>query len=221
MNLKLVLLYNHMETINKIANKIRQHGLRGTVAAGMRRLAATLDNSRPDAMNSIPLAWSDYLEWLSFAVPGMLTRGNVDAMSFALQHLPNDAPMLEIGSFCGLSTCVIAHLRLRHSISNRFFTCDRWTFEGQNLGQYLGDSKIVTHDQYRTFVRTSYLRNTEMFCKADLPYTIEADSDTFFQRWNAAEPAIDVFGRHVETGGSLVSAILTETTPTNSQNVIS
>ena len=28
---------------------------------------------------------------------------------------------------------------------------------------------------------TQYLRNTNMFCKPDLPYTIEADSDTFFK----------------------------------------
>jgi hypothetical protein len=47
------------------------------------------------------------------------------------------------------------------------------------------------------------LRNTNIFCKPDLPYTIEADSDTFFRRWSAAETATDVFGRNVDIGGSL------------------
>jgi hypothetical protein len=198
--------------VNKTTYKICRGGLRATAAAAMRRFAAALDNSNPDPVNAlppadpqdaIPSAWSEYLSWLSFAVPGMLDRRNADAISFALQHLPNDAPMLEIGSFCGLSTSVIAYFRLKHSISNRLFTCDHWAFEGQDVGAYLGDSEFVTHEEYRTFVRDSYLRNTNIFCKPDLPYTIEADSDTFFRRWSAAETATDVFGRNVDIGGSL------------------
>jgi hypothetical protein len=204
-----------MQMVSKIADKIRRDGLRATAAAAIHRLAATLNHSKPDFVHeipsenkippapAIPSAWSEYLGWLSFAVPGMLERRNVDAISFALQHLPNDAPILEIGSFSGLSTCVIAYLRLKHSIPNRLFTCDRWTFEGQNLGAFLGDSRFVTHDQYRTFVRDSYLRNIDMFCRTDLPYTIEADSDTFFQRWSGAEKATDLLGRNVELGGAL------------------
>ena len=42
-----------------------------------------------------------------------------------------------------------------------------------------------------------------MFCKTDLPYTIEADSDTFFKQWSAAESVTDVFGRNVDMGGAL------------------
>ena len=192
-----------MTITNKITNKLRRDGLRGTAAAAMHQLAAALDRSKSDPVNPIPPARSEYLDWISFAVAGMLIRGNVDAMSFAIQHLPNDSPMLEIGSFCGLSTCVIAYLRLKHSVPNRLFTCDRWAFEGQKLEACLGDNKFVTHDQYRTFVRDSYLRNTNMFCKTDLPYTIEADSDTFFKQWSAAESATDVFGRNVDMGGTL------------------
>jgi hypothetical protein len=215
-----------MKTVYKIAEKIRRDGIRA-VAAAIHRFADAMYHSKSDPVNeirpanesatvneiaqanesatvdAIPSAWSEYLSWLSFAVPGMLDRRNVDAMSFALQHLPNDAPIVEIGSFCGLSTCVINYLRHQHSISNRLFTCDRWTFEGQNLEAYLGDSEFVTHDQYRTFVRESYLRNIQMFCKPDFPYTIEADSDTFFQLWSATGNATDVFGRNVEIGGPL------------------
>jgi hypothetical protein len=189
--------------IAKITDKIRREGLRGAAAAAIHRFASSLNHSKLGPLSAIPPARTEYLSWLSFAVPGMLTWGNVDAISFALQHLPNDAPMLEIGSFSGLSTSVIAYLRLKHSIPNLLFTCDRWAFENQNLGSYLGDFKFITHDQYRTFVRDSYLRNTSMFCKPDLPYTIETDSDTFFQRWRAVETTTDVFYRNVKIGGSL------------------
>jgi hypothetical protein len=42
------------------------------------------------ATASTPLAsgWDEYLTWLSFALPGMLARGNVDAMAHALRELP-------------------------------------------------------------------------------------------------------------------------------------
>jgi hypothetical protein len=79
----------------------------------MRRLAATLDQSQSQPVpvnaippvntnlpvNAIPPEWNEYLSWLSFAVPGMLDRCNVDAISFALEHLPNDAPMWKLVRF--------------------------------------------------------------------------------------------------------------------------
>ncbi len=153
--------------------------------------------------SSLPSAWSEYLNWLSFAVPGMLVRGNVDAMAYALGHLPNEAPVLEIGSFCGLSTCVLGYLRGKAGIKNRLFTCDRWGFEGQAVGAPLGDHPTLTHEEYRTFVRDSFLRNTRRFCGSEWPWTIEADSDAFFARWSANEEATDVFERPVKLGGPL------------------
>jgi hypothetical protein len=39
----------------------------------------------------------------------MLNAGNVECIDYAIGHLPSDAPMLEIGSWCGLSTNVISH----------------------------------------------------------------------------------------------------------------
>jgi hypothetical protein len=38
-------------------------------------------------ISELDSAWSEYLSWLTFAVPGMLVRGNVDAIAFALQHV--------------------------------------------------------------------------------------------------------------------------------------
>lgn len=156
-----------------------------------------------NAGHGLESAWSEYLLWLSFAVPGMLHRGNVDAMAHALRNLPGDAPILEIGSFCGLSTCVLSHLCRKHGVANRLFTCDRWTFEGQQPGAPLGDSTTVTHDTYRDFVRASFLRNARMFCAPQLPHTIEADSDEFFRAWQASASATDVFGRTVDLGGPI------------------
>ena len=52
----------------------------------------------------------EYLNWLRFANAGMLHPGNIHAMEYAIQNLPTNHPILEIGSFCGLSTNVISYL---------------------------------------------------------------------------------------------------------------
>jgi Methyltransferase domain len=157
----------------------------------------------PARSNELDSAWSEYLSWLTFAVPGMLVRGNVDAIAFALQHLPSETPLLEIGSFCGLSTCIISYFKEKLGLANPFYTCDLWSFEGQNLGQLLADSRTLTHDEYKSFVRESFLRNVRMFCRPNIPHTIEADSDGFFEKWRSKQNVIDVFGSPATLGGPI------------------
>jgi hypothetical protein len=162
----------------------------------------------PSRPNPETTAWTEYLRWVSFAVPGMLNRGNVEAMDHGIAHRPSEAPMLEIGSFCGLSTCVLSYLRRKHGATGPLVTCDRWVFEGQSLGAPLGDGTHVTHDEYRAFVRSSYLRNIGLFCKGDLPFTIELDSDGFFEAWAQGRASQDVLGRPITLGGPLSFAFI-------------
>lgn len=171
----------------------------------MNALPTTLQRAPAPAVPpaTLPTAWNEYLLWLSFAVPGMLNKGNANAMAWALRHLPAETAMVEIGTFCGLSTCVLAHLRERAGITCPFFTADRWEFEGQALGTLLGDSRTVTHDGYRDFVKASYVRNARMFCGSDLPRTIESSSDEFFAAWEARASRTDVFGRTAQLGGPI------------------
>src|SRR3954466_6118167 len=64
-----------------------------------------------------------YVQWLSFANAGMLNQGNLWCFDYAMRHLPSDAPMVEIGSFCGLSTNLISYYRQKHGRGNALFTC--------------------------------------------------------------------------------------------------
>ncbi len=155
-----------------------------------------------------PTIWCDYLSWLSYAVPGMLDRRNVDAMDYALQRLPSNAPLLEIGSFCGLSTCVLSFLIRKHRLPNRLFTCDSWLFEGQVLGAPLAEGTTVTHDEYRRFVQESFRRNVSTFCSDRLPQTIESDSGEFFALWSANAAKADVFGHPAQLGGPISFAYI-------------
>jgi hypothetical protein len=144
----------------------------------------------------------EYISWLTFANAGMLSKGNIYAMRYAIENLPSNSPILEIGSFCGLSTNVINYLLLAQGKKNKIFTCDKWSFEGAESGWNLGVSQI-SHDQYREFVKSTYIRNIEFFSGQNKPYTIESFSDDFFSRWEKSETTCDVFGRNIQLGGKL------------------
>jgi hypothetical protein len=184
----------------------RKTDIRGILASLLRRVASWIDHRPPEpgaAKKSGKKAEDEYLMWVRFAVPGMLHRANAEAMEHAIANLPQDKPVLEIGSFCGLSTVILSHLLDKHAPDSTLFTCDKWSFEGQKPGTGLGDSVCLTHDDYRQFVKETFLRNARTFMPHRLPYTIECFSDEFFRSWFAKEASVDVFGRSVELGGEI------------------
>ena len=140
-----------------------------------------------------------YTEHLTGVNGGWLERGNLYCFDYAVRNLPSDAPIVEIGSFCGLSTNLITYYKQVHGAPNRLFNCDKWSWG--DAGR-IGDSP-VTFEEYLGFVRESYVRNVRMFSRQDLPYTIEEFSADFFRRWRAGEEATDVFGRAVRLGGPI------------------
>jgi len=133
----------------------------------------------------------------------MLSQGNVDAMEYAIANMPPGKPILEIGSFCGLSTVVLSYLLQKLAKTTPVFSCDKWEFEGQQLGALLGDSPTMTHDAYQAYVRDTFLRTMKTFAANGLPYTIECFSDEFFRRWFENEETVDLFGRAVTLGGTI------------------
>lgn len=142
----------------------------------------------------------EYIDWLTFANAGMLAKGNIYAMKHVIDNIPSSKPVLEIGSFCGLSTNVICYLLQAGAKTNQIFTCDKWIFEGAELGGNLGNSQ-VSHQQYREFVKSTFMRNVEFFSPQNKPCTVEAFSDAFFDLWKKGEFVHDVFGRSIQLGG--------------------
>jgi len=142
----------------------------------------------------------EFVQWLSFANAGMLNRGNLLCFDYAIRNLPSTNPIVEIGSFCGLSTNLLAYYMRKHGVTQPLFTCDRWEFEGTDAT--IGDPDI-SHADYRTFVRDSFIRNVKMFSSKTLPHTIEMLSDDFFTAWSANRKMTDVFGRAIQLGGPI------------------
>jgi len=97
----------------------------------------------------------------------MLEPGNLYLTDYAISRLPSDAPMLEIGSFCDLSTNILTHYEHKHRRNNQLFSCDKWEFENRS-GSSIGDSS-VSFDRYKQFVRDWFLRNIRTFSEHDLP----------------------------------------------------
>lgn len=146
-------------------------------------------------------AVDEYVNWIRFANAGMLTEGNVLAFDQAIREMPDNTSVVEIGSFCGLSTNIINRLVAVHEREAKVFTCDRWIFEGSSADT-IADTAI-RHSDYRQFVRNSFIANAKFFSSEKLPYTIESYSDEFFELWSSNAETRDVFGRDVTLGGEI------------------
>jgi Methyltransferase domain len=168
---------------------------RDLTVRALRKAARTIAGDPP----AIIYLEDEFITWLKFANAGMLELGNLHLMDYAISRLPSDAPILEIGSFCGLSANALRHFLRKHKRANHLFTCDKWEFENRQ-GSHIGDSAVSFQD-YRTFVRDSFLRNVKMFSGSDLPFTIEVLSKEFFALWGTNQFASDVFGRPTQLGG--------------------
>jgi hypothetical protein len=141
----------------------------------------------------------EYLNWLRFANAGMLDPGNVYAMKHVIKNLPTRDPIIEIGSFCGLSTNVLSYFLRKEKRENIFFCSDKWIFEGSENTTFLGLSDISSRD-YKSFVKDTFIRNIYFF-SPNRPHPIELFSDEFFEKWANKSEVIDVFNQSIKLGG--------------------
>lgn len=163
--------------------------------------------SREIESRKFPTYTDDFTKWLRFANPGMLHAGNVDLFAYCIERLPTADPIIEIGSFCGLSVNHIIHLLRKLGRANRVFGADSWCFADAVRGQNI-DGSHVAFDAYREHVVTTYRRNVELFSVDQLPYHIQRTSDAFFARWRSGSTDTDFFGRDVELGGPISFAYI-------------
>lgn len=144
----------------------------------------------------------EYLTWLCFANAGMMDRGNLYCMNHAIQNSVSNHPVVEIGSFCGLSANALTYLLRRNGKSNRVISCDTWSLADPARDRFLGDSQ-VTFSEYSSFIKESFTRSVELFSRDNLVYALQLSSDLFFERWATSEETTDIFGRKIELGGRI------------------
>jgi hypothetical protein len=176
-------------------------GLADALRFAARRLDKRLGRRLARVANVVdpPIDISDHFtDHLHSAIAGMLHRGNLHCFEWAVRNRPSDAPLLEIGSFCGLSTNALVHYLRRLGSPQPFFTCDSWAFERAMVGDV-----PVSRSEYAAFVKDSFMRGIETFAADRRPHTVESTSDAFFEAWAAGREVEDVFGRRIRLGGPL------------------
>ena len=163
----------------------------------------------PEYLDSDRRVRSDeYIPWLCSVVGGFLgaDHGNVRAFDYAIRSMPDGGAIVEIGSFLGRSTNVLAYLAMKYRKDNPFFSCDPWMFEGTE--RPIGGFFDAGCEAFRGYAKEVFRLNASLFSGERKPYAIEMSSSEFFQRWTDRAPVKDVFGRTVALGGPISFAYI-------------
>ena len=174
----------------------------------------------------------EFMLRLSFVVPGWLDHRNLRLFDHCLRSLPSNAPVLEIGSFLGLSLIHITHLLRKNGCGNPVFSVDDWSYATawnyasaspgtealehlrDQLHQYtdgpdhLIEGSAVTLGDFRSHCIETFRRNVELFSRDCMPHHIALSADRFFEGWASKGTQVDFFGKPIELGGPLSFAYI-------------
>lgn len=167
-------------------------------------------------LNPIQLPQSDdFIRRLPSLVigEGMLHRGNITLLEYAIQHLPAEGSVVEIGSYGGLSTNLITHLLQKYHKNNPLFNCDAWIYEGYH--DHLGESgpgidgrADVSRTDYAQYLKNAFVQATQLLHPQRLPHSFHLRSEVFFQKWQQNATETDLFGRTATLGGPIALAYI-------------
>lgn len=132
---------------------------------------------------------------------------NIYSIDYAVKHLPSTDPVIEIGSFTGMSTCMLSHMLELHNRKNILINIDKWEFEEKERNYYSRVLK-VSPGEMKAYVRDSFLRNVRFFCAGRLPHTFEMFSDEFFECWKQRKPVNNIWAEPETLGGPISFAYL-------------
>ncbi|NEP08248.1 MAG: class I SAM-dependent methyltransferase [Okeania sp. SIO2G4] len=150
----------------------------------------------------------DFIKKICYGNAGMLNMGNIWCFDYAISHIPSKAPIIEIGSFCGLSANVITYIKLKHKKNNPLICIDPWDFSEGNELQKLGEHPTLNNKDYGDFVKRSFQENLLLFSSYDLPFAIQITSDNFFRKWNGKEKVNNMFQKTIQLGGDISFAYI-------------
>ena len=140
--------------------------------------------------------YDPFVNIVKTCVPGWLDQGHLYCFDYAIKHLKSDAPILEIGAYCGLSTCVISHYKRKHNKLNKLISVDTWGFEDSKNSMYAKDANYEL-ESIQSFVLDSYKKNVNFFSKEDLPTAVHTTSDDFFDKVKKREQIECVIGEPI------------------------
>ncbi len=151
----------------------------------------------------------EYYDALYVTINGapLFVPENIYCIHYAIAHLPTDDPVLEIGSFTGMSTCMLSHFLSRNNRENKLITVDKWEFEEKEKNYYARVLKVPPAEM-KQYIRESFIRNVRHFSGERLPHTFEMFSDEFFECWHHRRKVKNIWGTSEDTGGAVSFAYL-------------
>lgn len=152
---------------------------------------------------------NEYYDALYVSMNGatLFVPENIYCIDYAVRNLPTDDPVIEIGSFTGMSTCMLSHYLAKYNCGNVLFNADRWEFEEKEKNYY---SRVlnVSPEEMKDYIRNSFVRNVRHFSRNRLPHTIELFSDEFFSQWLQKNTLLNIWEQPVTLGGPVSFAYL-------------
>jgi hypothetical protein len=100
--------------------------------------------------------------WMGFINPGMFSDENLALFDYCIRHLPNEAPIIEIGSFAGKSLNHLILLLRRAGRANPVFSVDDWKFGGMIDWRGEAIEGLVPLDAYRAHVIDTFEKNARL-----------------------------------------------------------
>jgi hypothetical protein len=170
----------------------------------VRGLAKAIRRSEP---RLAPYQRDEFLTWLNFINPGMLSESNLALMNHSIKRMPDNGAVIEIGTFAGLSLNHLIHMMKQAGRSNLLFSVDEWHIDGERQVVHIPGS-AVEFSEYRKHVIETFHRNLLLFHSDRLPHHIVTSSDRFFQLWTQKAEVADFFGRVTMLGGPISLAYI-------------
>lgn len=136
------------------------------------------------AFNKTIIINEAHLNRMFHSIPGWLDKGHLWSFEYAIKNLPNQNPILEIGTFFGLSTNTILYYLKKHNKTNLLITTDWYRAD---IPQDEKICNVVNVQDYQTYIKDSFVRNVRFFnpqaqiCSSDL------STNDFFAAWNTNE----------------------------------
>ena len=145
------------------------------------------------------------LERFKVAVPGWLDPGHLYCFDYAIKNLSNNYPLIEIGTFAGLSTNAILYFLDKYKKDNTLYTTDYYWEDIRS------DEKICTvKDPLTTkqFLKDSFVRNVKFFNPEANIFSSDLPSDDFFKAWNEKMEIKNLHGGTFVAGGQISFAYI-------------
>ncbi|MCK9254163.1 MAG: class I SAM-dependent methyltransferase [Bacteroidales bacterium] len=124
------------------------------------------------------------LDYLKILVPGWFEPGHLYCIDYAIKNLNSDKPILEIGTFAGLSTNIILHFLKKYNKNNLLYTTDWY------LNNIKDEDKICDLNNARLacdYLKESFIRNVKTFHPKANILSSDLASDDFFAAWDKNE----------------------------------